>query len=180
MAHVARSIAYRHETRNTVRPGRKLLCYRIALGLAAPRQWETPADPSIVGALQSPRSADIQLAPSKVRTVKAGIRIADHLGSRKMYRQAYIATALALVSALAIAEGSGKSAVREQAATACEGQVEVVAIQPVADYLPSRTASAGALYTVQFRQCGRLQEVVVEAGENPIEPSPLELSPMVF
>lgn len=97
-----------------------------------------------------------------------------------MYRQAYIATALALVSALAIAEGSGKSAVREQAATACEGQVEVVAIQPVADYLPSRTASAGALYTVQFRQCGRLQEVVVEAGENPIEPSPLELSPMVF
>lgn len=91
-----------------------------------------------------------------------------------------LAGTLALVSAMAMADGPGATDAWERTAPACEERVEVVAIRPVAAFLPSRSTSSDGLYRVQFRQCGTLREVLVEVAGSSEPASPLELTPMVF
>lgn len=87
---------------------------------------------------------------------------------------------LALVCAMAIADGPGPTDAPERTVPACEEQVEVLVIRPLAAFLPSRSASSNRLYRVKFRQCGRLREVLVEVAGGSKPASPMELAPMVF
>jgi hypothetical protein len=91
-----------------------------------------------------------------------------------------LAGTLALVSAIAMADGPRPKDAPQQTAPACEERVDVVVIRPIAAFLPSRSASSDRLYRVKFWQCGTLREVLVEVAGSSEPASPLELAPLVF